>query len=261
MDGFSWAVKSDVGATHDVNQDACCIMAASSPSGCVILSAVCDGVGGLSSGERASASVIGAIADWFKNDLPKILGDDPAESIFFDRVQASWKNLIQKGDDALVFAGRSEDRSLATTLSCILYMQGSYLIAHVGDCRIYTIADSDIRLLTEDQTLAALRSSRNQTYTETAQTMHDEGVILQAIGVGDVEPSFYRGHADCGSTFVLLTDGAYRRPGEDFILEAFSLCAGNATLAEACEAVIDRAISCGEADNLTVAAFIPDEVD
>ena len=64
---------SDCGPVRPANQDAYCVFSADTAQGPVSMLAVCDGMGGLSSGEVASATVIRAFADWFRLELPLLL--------------------------------------------------------------------------------------------------------------------------------------------------------------------------------------------
>ena len=57
---FYTAAHTDVGIKKDTNQDSYCILQAETPKGNILMAVICDGMGGLESGEVASASIIRA---------------------------------------------------------------------------------------------------------------------------------------------------------------------------------------------------------
>ena len=66
---FTAIADSDIGIVKDTNQDSLLIKHADTPRGEVLLAIVCDGMGGLTKGEVASATVIKAFSDWFDTEL------------------------------------------------------------------------------------------------------------------------------------------------------------------------------------------------
>lgn len=61
---------TDIGNTKSTNQDSLLIKHASYCGGEVMLAVICDGMGGLSKGELASATVIKEFSKWFEEELP-----------------------------------------------------------------------------------------------------------------------------------------------------------------------------------------------
>ena len=88
MDFFT-AIHTDVGIRKKTNQDSALIMQAECELGNILLTVVCDGMGGLAKGEVASASVINAFVDWFENKLPVIL----EQSVSDDNIFHSWEEV------------------------------------------------------------------------------------------------------------------------------------------------------------------------
>jgi len=70
---FIAAADTDVGLVKDTNQDSLLIKHASYDGGEVMMAVVCDGMGGLSHGEVASATVIKDFDRWFREELPQEL--------------------------------------------------------------------------------------------------------------------------------------------------------------------------------------------
>ena len=67
------ALYTDTGIRKKTNEDSLCLKLADTALGKVALAVVCDGMGGLSKGEVASASVVKAFSNWFDAELPALL--------------------------------------------------------------------------------------------------------------------------------------------------------------------------------------------
>ena len=61
---------TDIGIAKQTNQDGVLIKYGKCVKGEVLLTVVCDGMGGLEKGEVASAAVIREFARWFEEELP-----------------------------------------------------------------------------------------------------------------------------------------------------------------------------------------------
>lgn len=66
---YKYGYCSEVGIKKSVNQDSLCIKNARLNNHDVLMAVVCDGMGGLSKGELASASVIRAFSKWFETEM------------------------------------------------------------------------------------------------------------------------------------------------------------------------------------------------
>lgn len=67
---FVATADTDIGIAKNTNQDSMLIKQGMVDDTEVLLAAICDGMGGLSKGELASATVIRAFAKWFDEELP-----------------------------------------------------------------------------------------------------------------------------------------------------------------------------------------------
>lgn len=73
------------------NQDSVLIKQAKVDGEEVLLAVICDGMGGLSKGELASATVIRAFAKWFDEELPYEL-----ENVDMQVIGAKWVLLLKE---------------------------------------------------------------------------------------------------------------------------------------------------------------------
>lgn len=141
------AAETDAGICKPINQDGYCIKIAQTPAGQVALAAVCDGMGGLEKGELASATAVRAFSAWFDQTLPGLLPE-----LDWMRVSEMWRAMIHDVDVRLHEYGAAHGLELGTTVTAILIYGGKYLIAHVGDTRVYEVGGV-LRQLTEDHTV------------------------------------------------------------------------------------------------------------
>lgn len=206
---------TDVGIIKKTNQDSLCVkIADTKEKGEVAMAVICDGMGGLSKGELASATVIRHLADWFDKELPERL------------YKYSWKDLstefskmIKGLNYKIIEYGRNAGTSLGTTLSLLLIIEGKYMIAHVGDSRVYQITDK-INQITEDQTYVAREIKLGHMTPQQAAVDPQRNMLLQCVGASTVvEPAFYFGNVIPGSVFVLCSDGFRHVVSDDEIFE------------------------------------------
>ena len=78
------AYKTDVGIKKKVNQDSLIIRKATTEIGEITFISVCDGMGGLSFGELASAEAVNILNNWFDEDLPELLIEGISDQSFKD---------------------------------------------------------------------------------------------------------------------------------------------------------------------------------
>lgn len=208
---------TDIGIAKDTNQDSMLIKHASTDVGEVLLAVVCDGMGGLSKGELASATVIRAFSKWFDEDLPFEL-----ESVDMQVIGAKWALLLKELNVRILeFSEANRIDGVGTTFSGIMFIDDQYVIGHVGDTRIYHIGAS-LTQLTTDQTFIAREISRGTLTLEQAKTDKRRNLLLQCIGASKVvEPQIICGKAEKGA-YMLCSDGFRHEITEAEIYESLN---------------------------------------
>ncbi len=198
---FMATADTDIGTSKNTNQDSVLIKHASTEDGEVLMAIVCDGMGGLSKGELASATVIRAFSKWFDEDLPFEL-----ESVDMNVIGGKWSLLLKDLNVQIAGYGSQMGVNLGTTFSGILLVGDQYLIAHVGDTRVYQIGAS-LNQLTTDQTFVAREVSRGTMTPEQAKTDKRRNLLLQCVGASkSVEPQILCGKAEKGA-YMICSDG------------------------------------------------------
>lgn len=206
---YTVAAQTDVGIAKQINQDSLTVKVANTPYGETAVAVICDGMGGLTQGEIASAVVVRAYEQWFLKELPLALGESGG-SLDLTWLRERWETLANDCNTRILDYSKERRTTMGTTLTVLLLFAGSFYISHVGDCRVYQMTDYDnlLHLLTNDQTYVAREVALGHMTPEQAKNDARKNVLLQCIGtVRHVEPDFVSGQYQAGDSFLLCSDG------------------------------------------------------
>lgn len=214
---FIATADTDIGISKDTNQDSALIKHAKSDGKEILLAVICDGMGGLSKGELASATVVRAFAKWFDEELPYELNN-----VDLQVIGAKWSLLLKELNvQILEYSKENNIDGVGTTFSGILFIDDQYVIGHVGDTRVYHIGAS-LTQLTTDQTFVAREISRGTMTLEQSRTDKRHNLLLQCIGASKaVEPQLICGKAEKGA-YMLCSDGFRHEISEAEIYESLN---------------------------------------
>lgn len=200
---FVTATCTDIGIKKKTNQDSMLIQQAQTPYGNVLFAAVCDGMGGLSKGEVASATAVEGLRDWFQRVFPGIMDAQINEDVLF----ASLRDRIQDVADVIGDYGTKIGVDLGTTIVTLLIVNGKFYVANVGDSRVYRIAYM-VEQITHDQTVVQREIDLGHITPEEAEVDPRRSVLLQCCGASsEVVPDFYVGELSGCENFLLCCDG------------------------------------------------------
>ncbi len=246
---FLATADTDIGISKNTNQDSILIKHASVDDGEVLLAVICDGMGGLYKGELASATVIRAFARWFDKELPLEL-----ESVDMQVIGAKWALMLKEWNAKILEYSREKGiDGIGTTFSGILFVNNQYVIAHVGDTRIYHI-NAVINQLTTDQTFVAREISRGTLTLEQAKTDKRRNLLLQCVGASKtVEPEVICGKTEKGA-YMLCSDGFRHEITENEIYESLNPInlMNKDAMHNNARYLIDQVKNRGEKDNISV---------
>jgi PPM family protein phosphatase len=244
------AAYTDVGIKKPTNQDSLCIKIAETTFGKVVLAVICDGMGGLSKGEVASASVINTFSEWFDKELPAQLAKND-----IDDIQYRWGRMIKEQNQRIAEYGRKVRIQLGTTLTALLLIDSKFMIiGHVGDSRVYRINDK-LMVLTNDQTVVGRDLKRGKITPEQAKSDPRRNVLLQCIGASKlVEPEFTYVKPVPGEVFMLCSDGFRHMISDREIFQAFSpkILTDEAVMEQKAKELVELNKQRQETDNITV---------
>jgi PPM family protein phosphatase len=234
-----YAVRSDVGLLREGNEDS----AYAGPH----LLAVADGMGGYEAGEVASAAVISTVAPLDKQPMPK--------SELFDALSGAVttaKQALRRIVEADPAVG-----SMGTTLTAMLWADGSAAICHIGDSRAYLVRDGDLYQITHDHTFVQALIDQGRIRPDEASTHPQRSLLLRALdGRTDADPDLSMMTAQVGDRYLICSDGLPVAATDDQILRTL---VSVPEPADAVLALIELAIKGGAPDNVTV--IVADVID
>lgn len=197
------SAATDVGIAKDTNQDSFGVKTVETQLGKMTIAIICDGMGGLSKGEVASATVVDAFHKWILHKLPFLCESGISESV----IQKEWTEIILSCNKKISSYGKNIGINLGTTLAIIMLTETKYFIVNIGDSRVYEIFDKTT-LLTKDQTVVAKEVEAGIITEEQAKVDPRRSVLLQCIGASDViEPEFFFGITKKDAVYMLCSDG------------------------------------------------------
>lgn len=246
---FIATAATDIGISKDTNQDSVLVRHASVDNCEVLLAVICDGMGGLSKGELASATVIRAFAKWFDEELPFEL-----ESVDMQVIGSKWALMLKELNAQILEYSRANGiEGIGTTFSGILFVNDQYVIAHVGDTRIYHIG-SELSQLTTDQTFVAREISRGTLTLEQAKTDKRRNLLLQCVGASkSVDPEVLCGQTKKGA-YMICSDGFRHEVSEKEIYESLNPInlMNKDAMQNNAKYLIEQVKNRGEKDNISV---------
>ena len=141
-------IYTDIGTTKSVNQDSSMVKVAMTVAQKKLAIAVlCDGMGGLSSGEVASSAVIRRMEKWFYEELPDLLNEknqtmqlnenEEKRDYIWELIRSNWYSIVQEMNEQIAEYGKKRNIILGTTVVAVMVLDNEFLTMNVGDSRIY----------------------------------------------------------------------------------------------------------------------------
>lgn len=199
------STATDIGTTKDTNQDSFNVRVITTALGKMVFAVLCDGMGGLSKGEVASASLVKAFCKWAEIRLPVLCEIGITDTA----IRSEWTDIATQYNEKIKLYGKKCGLAsgLGTTLTAILLTENRYYIINVGDTRAYEIANV-VTQLTKDQTVVAKEVEQGNLTLEEAELDPRRSVLLQCIGASDeVYPELFFGDTKLNAVYMLCSDG------------------------------------------------------
>jgi len=202
---------------------------------------VCDGMGGMASGEVASSHAVAAIVKSYAETAPQAL---PVSTRLLMAINAANLDVWQNGQVP-------ENKGMGTT-AVVAALDGNKLVlGNVGDSRAYLIQDGQCLQLTVDHSYIN-ELIRNGTLTienaHSADLRGMESIITRAVGVAaEVQPDFFSVDLKPGTAVLLATDGLTRY----LLAEEIAANLSASPFESSCAKLIDLAKQRGGQDNIT----------
>jgi protein phosphatase len=216
---------------------------------------VADGMGGHAAGDRASAIAIERVEQFVLRTLKWFSTlDEQQENDLIRELRRGLERL-----DRRVIGEARMDRSLTgmgTTLTAAFSFVTDLFVVHVGDSRAYLYHDNQLHQLTHDHTLAQAMADMGVLSQAEARAHKQRHFLTNVIGGPDpgVRGEIHKLRLADGDRVLLCTDGLTEPVGDNHIAE---LLRRYPRPSDACQALVDAALSRGGPDNVTaiVAAY------
>lgn len=243
---YSAVAKTDIGTKRRINQDSLLIRHLVKGSSEILLSVVCDGMGGLSSGEVASATVINRLSNWFDEEI--IAKCETNIRVICDKLVL----LLREINSDLINYGAKRNIKLGTTFTGLLFIGNQLLLVHIGDTRLYHLG-KEIKQITKDHTYIAKALALGEITEEKAKTDKRRNALTQCIGASShIEPQVVIGNSFTGG-YLLCSDGFRHKISSTDIYK--ELCPSKQTSEETIRQNLQKLIEenklLGETDNIS----------
>ena len=159
-----------VGNVRPTNEDTFMIECESSP----LFMLVADGMGGHKAGEVASSMAVEFFSSYLQS-TPRPEGYD-LESYLREGVLFANKKVYGLSKENEAYSG------MGTTFSMATVKDGSLYFAHIGDSRIYTVRQDEIKLITQDHSYVAEMVRKGTIAEEEAREHPRKNVLTRALG-------------------------------------------------------------------------------
>jgi serine/threonine protein phosphatase PrpC len=212
---------------------------------------VADGLGGMAAGDVASRTALCKLVELVVNTPDWFMKVDRGEDIA--KVMSRMTQRFRHIDDELRERAQNNRTLLGmgTTLTVAVSLASNLLIGHIGDSRAYMLRNKRLHQLTRDDTLAQALIDSGIADPEDTATRAMRHVLTAAIGsTGEpVNPQVQRLHLSHDDQILLCTDGLTGMVKDDVIASTLREARSSS---EACQTLIELALSAGGSDNVTI---------
>jgi protein phosphatase len=212
--------------------------------------AVADGMGGHASGEEASkiaittlVNLVLATPDWMLR-LDDTLAGDVVMSRATERFRLIDRAMAEEADENPRLHGFGTTMTLAASLGKNL------LLAHIGDSRAYLFRREKLHQLTHDHTLVRELYEAGLITLAQAATHRLRHALTRHLGADSAaKPDVEKMVLEDGDCLLLCSDGLTEMVSNEQIA---AILASGETSETTCQRLVDRALTAGGKDNVTV---------
>jgi protein phosphatase len=244
----SWAAATHTGLRRPSNEDSY----ATRPD--LGLFIVADGMGGHVGGEVASRVAVEAIEQFIADTVNVGQNDTwpfPIESeltLAGNRLKSGFRLANRR--IAATMAHAQQLRGMATTASAILVADGTAVVAHVGDSRVYRLRRGQLEPITRDHSWVEEQVRAGTMSASMARQHPWRNVVTRALSGGeDPEVDVIEFPVEDGDRILLCSDGLYGVVADDRI---GGLLGAPGDLPSVAQTLIEAANDAGGPDNITV---------
>ena len=250
--------KTDKGRIRATNQDNFLTMRIADN---LLLLVLCDGMGGTSGGNIASALAARTYAEYLESVFDPKIGEDGAFVPDGLDMERALREAASAANAAVYERAResSELANMGTTLVSALICDRTVYISNVGDSRMYMYVDGELTQLTHDHSYVQMLVDMGMITREEAATNPRRNILTRAVGTEkNIEVDITQMELpSVDAYFLLCSDGLYNFLHKDDLEEILSTESYGfdddyeADLAHRTDLMIDSANDNGGGDNIT----------
>lgn len=191
--------NTDIGMSRNMNQDYYYISNKTDLS----IFILADGMGGYNGGEVASKIAVESARKYIEENANKVqIGEKKITDIL--KSATSYANNT-------VYEISKENKNLeemGTTLEICLIYNNIIYISHIGDSRVYSIIDDNVKRLTIDHSYVEKLVSDGTITREEAENHPKKHVLIKALGcLPEIEPDIVEKELEKNEIIVICSDG------------------------------------------------------
>lgn len=193
-------VLTDIGRKRPVNEDSAAVFTLQEGPALAI---VADGMGGHRGGDYASSTAVQLIGEKYTTlkNFKEFKEEDWIEWMK-DTVNSVNSHIYNKA------LSEPELKGMGTTLDAVLLFADKGIITHVGDSRVYTINEAEVKQVTRDHSFVNVLLESGEITEEEAEVHPQRNWIMRALGSEkSIDPDFYKITLDEQSYVLICTDG------------------------------------------------------
>lgn len=231
---------TDRGAVRVQNQDSYYLALRTDD---LVIAIVCDGMGGASAGNVASALAV----EYSKAYLEQLSVEE-----LLERPGDHMSEAAERSNDVIFHRANHDPncRGMGTTMvAAVVHSEKAYIL-NIGDSRAYHINQSGIKKVTRDHSVVEALVQRGEITPEEARTHPQKNLITRAMGSEhQCRSDLYEEKLERGDYLLLCSDGLSNMVTDQEML--FEVIHGG-DASGCCQRLLDIAMSRGAPDNVTV---------
>lgn len=205
---------TDTGLVRDHNEDA---IGTNHDLGLIVLA---DGMGGHRGGEVASAITVSTVLEMLADSLKAIGPRDNDEYNGYSLHCMAVHDAIETANTKVFNASKesAQYRGMGTTVVALLFRDNRFIVAHVGDSRLYRYRDGELEQITHDHSLMQELIDKGFYSQEQAEESLNRNLVTRAVGIEEsVDIDVQEGGVETGDIFLLCSDGVSDMVDDDTI--------------------------------------------
>lgn len=196
---------------------------------------VCDGIGGMKSGEYASTKMVEQFQQWWDS-----LKSSDLSEYDFDRLTNDFKDQIHKANDQICRDSAINSIQTGSTLSGVIIVNNRFMTFNIGDSRVYLVNKSMIQLTSDDVTFVERRGNIKSVLNQCIG--HDQNIFINTT-IGSVNNK---------DSFLFCSDGFYKLMKRNELIKKLYWSKRNNNMTKLCCSLINTIKQRGEKDNISV---------